>query len=330
MKRFNRNIVMVFMVAVLFLTACSMNDEDNNGGNKPVKEKDGDSIKVGYSQHSSAVSYRIKQSESIEDEAKEKGYNLIFTNAQDDTARQTSDVEDMVAQNVDYIAMSPRDYEGASAALDAAKNAGIPVILIDRLAAGEPGEDFVTALLANSILEGEQAGDWVVEATDGKVSIVELTGTTGSSAANDRSEGFHNSIDQHPDMEVIVSQTADFSRLRGQEVMENIIESHGDKIDVVYAHNDEMAIGAINALKSAGYKVGEDVLIVGIDGQIDAFQLIQAGEYNATVFSSPYFGPMLFDVIADLEAGKEVDTEVYMEGMVIDKTNVEEEMDLAY
>lgn len=325
MKIINRNMVMVFIFSVLMLTACSTNDTNSVS---EVGEDNG--TVIGYSQHSSAVSYRIKQSESIQDEAKERGYNLIFTNAQDDTARQTSDVEDMVAQKVDYIAMSPRDYEGASAALDAAKSAGIPVILIDRLAAGEPGEDYVTAILANSILEGEQAGEWVVEETNGKANVVELTGTTGSSAANDRSEGFHNIIDEHPDMKVIVSQTADFSRLKGQEVMENIIESHGDHIDVVYAHNDEMAIGAINALKSAGYKVGKDILIVGIDGQKDAFDLIQAGEYNATVFSSPYFGPTLFDIIDDLEAGKEVDVEIYMEGMVIDKTNVEEKMDIAY
>lgn len=331
MKRLNRNIVMVIMVAVLLLTACGTSDKnDTNEGNNTGKERSENGVKVGYSQHSSAVSYRIKQSESIQNEAEERGYDLIFTNAQDDTARQTSDVEDMVAQNVDYIAMSPRDYEGASAALDAAKDADIPVILIDRLAAGEPGEDYVTALLANSILEGEQAGEWVVGATDGKANVVELTGTTGSSAANDRSEGFHNSIEGHSDVKVIVSQTADFSRLKGQEVMENIIESHGDQIDVVYAHNDEMAIGAINALKSAGYKVGEDVLIIGIDGQKDAFELIQAGEYNATVFSSPYFGPTLFDVIDDLEADKEVEAEVYMEGLVIDKTNVEEKMDIAY
>ncbi len=329
MKFFNRSLFMVLLASILLLAACSSGESgkasgDNEGGG------DGDKIKVGYSQHSSAVSYRIKQTESIQEEAEIRGYDLVFTNAQDDTARQTSDVEDMVAQNVDYIAMSPRDYEGASAALDAAKNAGIPVILIDRLAAGEPGEDYVTALLANSIWEGEQAGEWVANETDGKASIVELTGTTGSSAANDRSEGFHNAISEHADMEVIVSQTADFSRSEAQEVMENIIESHGDKIDVVYAHNDEMAIGAINALKSAGYKVGEEVLIVGIDGQKDAFELIKAGEYNATVFSSPYFGPMLFNVIDDLEAEKEVDNEVYMPGLVIDKTNVDEEMDQAY
>lgn len=328
MKYFNKWIGMAFLVAVIFLAACS--NSETSGSTAEKSDDNGGEVKVGYSQHSSAVSYRIKQSESIQEEAETRNYDLVFTNAQDDTARQTSDVEDMVAQNVDYIAMSPRDFEGASAALDAAKNADIPVILVDRLAAGEPGEDYVTALLANSIWEGEQAGEWIVEETDGKAAIVELTGTTGSSAANDRSEGFHNAISEHSDMEVIVSQTADFSRSEAQEVMENIIESHGDKIDVVYAHNDEMAIGAINALKSAGYNVGEDVLIVGIDGQKDAFELIKAGEYNATIFSSPYFGPMLFDVIEDLEAGKELDTEVFMPGMVIDKTNVEEEMDQAY
>lgn len=325
MKILNKIVLIVLLVFIL--VACStkgdreINVEGDNGGDK---------VTVGYSQHSSAVSYRIKQTESIQEEAKKRGYNLVFTNAQDDTARQTSDVEDMVAQNVDYIAMSPRDYEGASAALEAAKRAGIPVILVDRLAAGVPGEDYVTAILANSIWEGEQAGEWVANETGGKASIVELTGTPGSSAANDRSEGFNNVISKYPDMDIIVSQSADFSRSEAQSVMENIIESHGGDFDVVYAHNDEMAIGAISALKSAGYKVGEDILIIGIDGQKEAFELIKAGEYNATVFSSPYFGPMLFDVIDDLESGKEVDTEIYMDGMVIDKTNVDENMDLAY
>src|SRR5690625_3046964 len=174
MKSMNKWFGMFVLVAMLSLVvACS--DSGTSESTSAENDEDGDKVTVGYSQHSSAVSYRIKQTESIQEEAELRGYDLVFTNAQDDTARQTSDVEDMVAQNVDYIAMSPRDYEGASAALDAAKNAGIPVILVDRLAAGEPGEDYVTALLANSIWEGEQAGEWIVEETDGRAAIVELT-----------------------------------------------------------------------------------------------------------------------------------------------------------
>jgi len=322
MKR-NVVIVLCVLLTAIILSACG--SKENMG-----KEDDSGKIKVGFSQQSTEVAYRIMQTESIKQAAEKSGYQLVFTDAQNDTAKQTSDVEDLVSQKIDYLALSPRDFEGAATALAAAKKAGIPVILIDRLAAGVPGEDYVAFIGSDYIWEGEQAAEWIAKKTDGKAKIVELTGTVGASAAKDRSVGFHQVVDKHPDMEVIVSQTADFSRAEAQKVMENIIQARGNEIDAVYAHNDEMAIGASLALKAAGYKPGKDILIVGIDGDKAAFDLIKAGEYSATIFSSPYFGPLLFEVIDNLVAGKEVEQTIILPGDVIDADNIDEKMDLAY
>lgn len=328
-----RKVLLPLLALILVAVAAACGNAESGNGNGEGADGGtgaGKKIRVGFSQQSTFVSYRIKQTDSIKEEAAKRGYELVFTNAQDDTAKQTSDVEDLVSQKVDYIVMSPRDFEGAATALAAAKKAGIPVILVDRLAAGEPGVDFVTYIGSNYVWEGEQAGEWAAKATGGQATIVELTGTVGASSARDRSEGFHKIVNQNDGMKVIVSQTADFSRSKAKDVMENIIQSNGDQIKLVYAHNDEMAIGASAALKAAGYKLGEDVLIVGIDGQKDAFDLVKAGEYAATVFSSPYYGPLVFDVIDKLAAGEKVETNIELPGFVVDKANVDEKMELAY
>lgn len=325
-----RKVLLPLLTLVLVAVAAACGNAEPGNGESTGGTSTNKKIRVGFSQQSTSVSYRIKQTDSIKEEAAKRGYELVFTNAQDDTAKQTSDVEDLVSQKVDYIVMSPRDYEGAATALAAAKKAGIPVILVDRLAAGEPGVDFTTYIGSNYVWEGEQAGEWVAKATGGQALIVELTGTVGASSARDRSAGFHKVVSQNDGMKVIVSQTADFSRSKAKDVMENIIQSNGDQIKVVYAHNDEMAIGASAALKAAGYKLGEDVLIVGIDGQKDAFDLVKAGEYAATVFSSPYYGPIVFDAIDKLAAGEKIDTNIELPGFVVDKDNVEEKMELAY
>src|SRR5690606_36424467 len=183
MKR-NAFIVLCVLLTAIILSACG--SKENMG-----KEDDSGKIRVGFSQQSTEVAYRIMQTESIKQAAEKSGYQLVFTDAQNDTAKQTSDVEDLVSQKIDYLALSPRDFEGAATALAAAKKAGIPVILIDRLAAGVPGEDYVAFIGSDYIWEGEQAAEWIAKKTDGKAKIVELTGTVGASAAKDRSVGFH-------------------------------------------------------------------------------------------------------------------------------------------
>ncbi|MDR5699473.1 ABC transporter substrate-binding protein [Agromyces aerolatus] len=305
-------------LAVAALTGCSRGGEADTG------------TVVGFAQQSNAVSYRINQTDSIKGEGDERGYTVVSTDAQDDTAKQVSDVEDLVSQGVDYLVLSPREFDGLTAGLLAARDAGIPVILVDREAEGVAGEDFVTYIGSDYVWEGQQAGEWVVEHTGGEARVVELAGTPGASSARDRSAGFHEAVEQAPGIEIIASQTAEFSRAEAQQVMDNLLAANRDSIDVVYAHNDEMALGAALAIEAAGLEPGVDIKIIGIDGQKDAFAAIQEGRLSATVFSSPYYGPAVFDVIDDLVAGKEVETKIVLDGYVVDADNVDEKLDEAY
>lgn len=287
-------------------------------------------LKVGFSQMENNNPWRIAETNSIKDEAAKRGIELVYTDAQSQTAKQVSDVEDMIAQKVDYILLAPREFEGLAPALQAAKAAKIPVILIDRAAAGTAGEDYVTLIASDFILEGQQAGEWLAKQTNGKANIVELTGTTGSSVARDRSDGFKQAISKYPDMKIIASQTGDFARANGQKVMENIIQAKGKEITAVYAHNDEMAIGAIQALKAAGMTPGKDVILISIDGEKDALKAIVAGELGATVECNPRFGPSAFDVIEKLQKGEKVPTSIVNPDRFFDKSNAEQFIDEAY
>lgn len=313
------NSLMIILSASL-LAACGSNGAQ------------GDSeIVIGWSQMENNNPWRIAETESIRNEAKEQGYKMVYTDAQGDTARQLSAIEDMIAQGVDYIVLAPREFRGLGPALESAKEADVPVILVDRLSEGEPGEDFVTFIGSDFIEQGERAAKWLSEEMEGEGKIIELTGTAGASVAMDRAEGFENYLNEHaPGMEIIASQTGDFARAEGQKVMENMLQSNGSNIDAVYAHNDEMAIGAINAIKSAGLTPGVDIKVVSVDGTKDALKSIINGDMGATVESSPFFGPLVFDVIEKLEAGEKVETEILIEDRFFDEANAKEFVDEAY
>jgi len=328
--------LLVAMIMVFALAACGQTakQEDTKTAEtkaaEPAKTEETKKIKVGFSQMENNGPWRIAETNSIKEEAKKRGIDLVYTDAQGQTAKQVSDVEDMIAQKVDYILLAPREFEGLAPALQSAKAAGIPVILIDRAAAGTAGEDYVTLIASDFILEGKQAGEWLAKVTSGKAGIVELTGTTGSSVAKDRSDGFKAAIAASPDMKIIASQTGDFARANGQKVMENIIQAKGKEITAVYAHNDEMAIGAIQALKAAGMKPGVDVTVISIDGEKDALKAIIAGELGASVECNPGFGPSAFDVVEKLQKGEKVETKIINPDRFYDKDNASQFVDSAY
>jgi ribose transport system substrate-binding protein len=271
--------------------------------------------------------WRIEETRSIKDEAAARGIKLVYTDAEGSTAKQVSDVEDLIVQKPDYILLAPREFEGLAPALQSAKKAGIPVILIDRDAAGVPGEDYVTCITADFIWEGYLGGKLLAEHFDGKdFNVVEIIGTPGSSVARDRSIGLQKAADEFPNMHIIASQTGNFNRAEAQKAMENIIQAKGKQIDAVYGHCDESSIGAINALLVAGegFVPGKDVIITSCAGEKDALQKIIDGEMLATVECSPRFGPVAFDVIEALERGETVDTWIKNPGKVYDISNAEE------
>ena len=285
---------------------------------------------VGFSQMESDNPWRLAQTKSLREEAAKRGYELVVTDAQGQTAKQVSDVEDLIARRVDLILLAPREFEGLAPALQAAKRANIPVILVDREAAGTAGEDFITFLGSNFIEQGKRAGEWLIRETGGKAQIVELTGTAGSSVAADRAKGFRDAMAGQPGMQILASQTGDFSRASAQRVMQNLAQSLGKRITAVYAHNDEMALGAIQALKAAGLNPGTDVTVVSVDGQRAALEAIQSGELGATVESNPRFGPLAFDTIEKVRKGEQVPTRILIEDRFFDKGNAAQFVGDAY
>jgi ABC-type sugar transport system substrate-binding protein len=285
---------------------------------------------VGFSQMESDNPWRIAETQSIRDEAQKRGIPLVVTDAQGQTAKQVSDVEDLIARRVGFIFLAPREFEGLAPALQAAKQANIPVILVDRAAAGKEGEDYKTLLASNFIEQGQRAAAWLATATGGKAKIVQLTGTPGSSVAADREKGFRDELAKHPGMEIVASQTGNFTRAQGERVMQNLAQSLGPQITAVYAHNDEMALGAIQALKSAGRKPGQDVIVVSIDGQKAALEAIMAGELGATVESNPRFGPLAFETMEKIRKGEAVPTKIVLTDRLFDKTNAQQFVGEAY
>lgn len=313
-----------FALAAAALVACR---KDSGGGEAGGAA---DTLVVGFSQMESDNPWRIAETQSIRDEAGKRGVQLVVTEAQGQTAKQVSDVEDLIARRVNVILLAPREFEGLTPALQAAKQARIPVILVDRAAAGTPGEDYVTLLASNFVEQGQRAAEWLAQATGGQASIVELSGTPGSSVAADRAKGFRDGIAKYPGMRILASQTGNFSRAQGERVMQNLAQSLGPRVTAVYAHNDEMALGAIQALKAAGRRPGQDVIIVSVDGQRAALEAIQAGELGATVESNPRFGPLAFDTIEKLRRGEQIPPQIVLTDRLFDRTNAAQFVAEAY
>jgi ABC-type sugar transport system substrate-binding protein len=278
---------------------------------------------VGFSQMENNNPWRIAETKSMQAEAERRSakYDIVITDAQGQTAKQVSDVEDLVARRVSAIFLAPREFDGLDPALDAAKELKIPVFLVDREAAGTPGRDYVCFIGSDFVGQARRVANWLIEHTQAKAFIVELTGTPGSSVARDRSRGFIERISRHPGMQVIVSQTADFSRAAAQNVMQNIVQAKRTKITAVYAHNDEMAIGAIQALKAAGLRPGRDVTVVSIDGERAGLEAIVAGELAATAESNPRFGPLAFATLERYRAGDKIPPKVVLEDRFFDASN---------
>ena len=293
----------------------------------------GDGVfKVGFSELAIDGAWRVTQVESMEQEAKARGYDYVMTNAELDTEKQIADVEDLLAQNVDFLFIAPIDMDAIVPALDAAKAKGVPVILLDRQASGTWGEDWLTTIIADYIKQGEMGGQWIVDNMDmtQSVKIVEITGIVGGSDVRDRAQGVRNVIEQYDNIQIVASQSGEWSRATAQEVTENIIQSTGGDFNVVYCHNDEMGLGVVLALKAAGMKPGEDVKIVAIDGQAEAVEAVIAGEMNAIPTCSPRFGPAAFNAMESYLKGEKLPEFIINQETLITKDNAEEQLPLAF
>lgn len=233
------------------------------------------------------------------------GAKLIVLDSQDDSATEMSNVEDLITQEVDLILINPTDSDAVGSAVEAANAAGIPVITLDR--AANSGE-VVAHIASDNVAGGKMAGEFIIEQLGGAGKVVELEGIPGASAARDRGEGFNSAI-AGSDIEVVAKQTANFDRAQGLSVMENILQAQAE-INAVFAHNDEMALGALEAIKASG----RDILVVGFDATDDAVKSVQAGEMAATVQQLPKeIGAMGVDAALKVIAGESVDAYIPVE-----------------
>src|ERR1700730_13230178 len=271
------------------------------------KLKEKKTYKVGFSQTESNNPWRLAETESVKSEAAKLGFQLVYTDAAGSAAKQVADVNSMIAQGVDVILLAPREEKPLVPAVMAAKKAGIPVILLDRRVdpVAKPGSDYLTFIGSDFVEEGKRAADWLAKATNGKATIIELEGTTGSSPANDRKKGFDDEIKKYPDMKIVASQTGDFARDKGRQVAETLLQAHPD-VTAIYAHNDEMALGAISALEAAGKKPGKDVIVVSIDGEKDGVQAIVDGKMACSVECNPRLGTKAFEAIEAYATGEKI------------------------
>ncbi|MFZ6028936.1 MAG: ABC transporter substrate-binding protein [Chloroflexota bacterium] len=302
------------MLLMLALAACSLQTEQlaqvsagaptGTGVTTPAPKTYQDLI-VGYAQIGAESEWRTANTRSIKETAEELGVELKFSDAQQKQDNQIVALRSFIVQKVDVIGISPVVETGWEEIFLEAKQAGIPIILVDRRAA-VPETLYVSYLGSDFLEEGRKAARTLAEIVAGEAKIVELVGTIGSAPANDRAAGFREVLREYPDMQIIASESGDFTRARGREVMATFLKEHGAAISAVYSHNDDMALGAIQAIAEAGLRPGVDIKIVSIDAARGAFEAMIAGTLNATIECNPLLGPQFFELALKVVNGENV------------------------
>ena len=281
-----------------------------------AKEDDG-VMTVGFAQIKEDSGWRTTETNSVQQEAERLG--IVLKLSVTEQAGQIAAIRDFIAQKVDGILLAPQTRSGWDEVLQEAKDAGIPVVLLDR-GVDAPESLWITQISSDFVFEGQEAGKWVAEKLNGKGKVVELFGDPAADPAILRSEGFMEIMDTYPDIEVVESKTGEWSQDKAKQVVEAWIAA-GVEFDVIYAHNDGMALGAIEALKAAGIDPGEDVLIISIDAIKPAFEAIERGDLNCTVECSPLLGPLGFESILAAIDGKPVDKYIINPDGLFDRDN---------
>lgn len=264
-------------------------------------------LTIGFSQIGAESAWRTAETVSIKEVAAERGYNLKFSDAQQKQENQIKAIRSFIAQGVDGIIIAPVVETGWDRVLKEAKEAEIPVVLVDRGIKVKDESLYTAKIASDFVFEGRLAGTWLAQEKDGVANIVELQGSPGAAPALDRQKGFMEVVSLFPKMNVIASQTGEFTRTKGKEVMEAFLKSNGDKIGAVYAHNDDMALGAIQAIKEYGLEPGKDITVISIDAVKSAFKAMADGDLNATVECNPLLGALAFDTLEKAIAGKDVE-----------------------
>jgi ribose transport system substrate-binding protein len=291
-------LLLILSLSVFLLGACSM---EPPSWAKPSKKEEGEKVKIGLSVSTLNNPFFVSLKNGVVKEAKKQGAEVVVVDAQNDSAKQVNDVEDLLQQGVDALLINPTDSAAISTAVQSANSLGVPVVTLDR--STEKG-DVASFVASDNVKGGQMAADYIVEQVGLGAKVAELEGVPGASATRERGEGFHNIADKK--LDVTAKQTANFDRTKGLNVMENLLQGNPD-IKAVFAHNDEMALGAIEAINSSG----RDVLVVGFDGNEDAVKAVEAGKLGATVAQQPdLIGKLAVGAASDVLAGKKVEKKI--------------------
>ncbi|MBB6693434.1 ABC transporter substrate-binding protein [Cohnella xylanilytica] len=264
-------------------------------------------IVLGFSQLGSESDWRMANTRSIQDAAKEAGIRLVFENAEQSQQKQFEAIRSFIRQKVDVIAVAPVVQSGWEPILKEVKAAGIPLIISDRSIDVQDSSLYVTFIGADFYEEGRKAGKYILDKTRdmaGPIGIAELKGTEGSSPSIERGKGFKETIASRPELAIVQSEFADFTVSKGKERMKEILKAKGQEIKVLFAHNDDMALGAIEAIEEYGLRPGKDIYIVSVDGTRKAFEMLIAGKINCVVECNPLLGPNLMQAVTEVMQGR--------------------------
>ncbi|KAB7707543.1 ribose ABC transporter substrate-binding protein RbsB [Bacillus aerolatus] len=290
--------IILLSFSLVVLGGCSLEPPE---WAKPAKKDNLENIKIGLSISTLNNPFFVSLKDGVVKEAKKHNMETIVIDAQNDSAKQVNDVEDLLQKGVDVLLINPTDSSAISTAVQSANTLGIPVITLDRSA--DKG-DVVTLVASDNVKGGQIAGDFIVDQLGEGAKVAELEGVPGASATRERGKGFHLTADKK--LDVVAKQTAGFDRTKGLTVMENLLQGHPD-IQAVFAHNDEMALGAIEAIASSG----KDVLVIGFDGNEDAIKSVKSGQLTATVAQQPeLIGELAVQAAGDTLKGKKVEKNI--------------------
>ena len=299
-------------------------DADDNNGGSTDNILDGKT--VGFAQTDSMSSWRTTETDDIKKFVEDAGGEFIVKDAGGDIATQESDIRDLVAAGVDFLVVAPLEDNGLQGALEEAMENEIPVILVDRAISGDAGTHYTTAIMSDFVWEGEQCAKALTEALPDGGNVVIINGGYDSSTSTDRQKGFVDNLDadKYP---VVGEQDGEWLMDKAQSVMENIIQAQGgENIDAVFCVTDDMVQGAMNAIKAAGLKPGEDILTLGIDGTRAAFEAIESGEQLASCTCTPYFGSIVVETITKIINGEDLPANITNEDTLYTKDNVDVEV----
>ena len=335
LKKFLASILSLAMV--LSLAACG-GDSGEDAASGDGADGGEQSITLGFAQVGSESEWRTANTDNIKASAEEAGITLQFSDAQQKQENQIKAIRSFIASDVDVISFCPIVETGWDTVLQEAKDAGIPVVLVDRGVTADPSL-YVTHIFADALKEGANAFNWIDEymTSEGKTpraggdqfQVAILEGTVGSSVAADRLQGFLDAMyasENSAKYNVLCSQTGEYTRAKGMEVMESFLKSDGDKIDILFSCNGDMALGAIQAIEAAGLKPGEDIVIVSIDAAKGEFNAMIEGKMNCAVEHTPNFGPTLMETAKKIVAGEEVPATIELEEGIYPADIAEQEL----